>query len=254
MIDSHAHLEMLKDLPAVLDNARQAGVKQIVTIGTDLPSSRKASILAKSHQHVFHTIGLHPHDAKVSLAPGYWREFEKLVEARPPVAIGECGLDFFRNLSAADDQRKAFIRQIEIALNFKLPIVVHDRDAHQETVDMLRQYGADKVGGVLHCFSGDLGIARQVVDLGFYLGIPGVITYPQNQSLRDLVQEVPEERLLLETDCPYLTPQPLRGKKNQPAYMLHTAKALAEALNKSLEQTITITSRNTARLFNLPEA
>lgn len=253
MIDSHAHLEMLKDLSAVLENARQAGVKQIVTIGIDLASSRKASILAKTYDNVFHSIGLHPHDAKKASAPKFWDDFCQLVETRPPVAIGECGLDYFRNLSAADEQRKAFARQIEIALKYNLPLVVHDREAHKETVKILRDNHASKVGGVLHCFSGDVDMALAVVDMGFYLGIPGVITYAKNQSLRDLVKKVPPERLLLETDCPFLSPEPMRGQKNQPAYMRHTAMALAKALERSLEETMELTSNNTRRLFGLPE-
>ncbi len=251
MIDSHAHLEMLPNLPLALKNADEAGVKRIISIGIDLASSRKASVLAKTHDNVFHTIGLHPHDAAKAGAPNFWQEFKALVEARPPVAIGECGLDYFRNLSAAREQRLAFARQIEIAIEYNLPLVVHDRDAHQETLQILRDNHAQKIGGVLHCFSGDLDLALKVVGLGFYLGIPGVITYAKNQTLRELVKQVPKERLLLETDCPFLSPEPMRGKKNEPAFMLHTAQTLAKALDMSLQATISLTAANAVRLFGL---
>ncbi|MDR1397286.1 MAG: TatD family hydrolase, partial [Desulfarculales bacterium] len=222
MTDSHAHLEMLKDLPQALINAKQAGVRRIVTVGTDLSSSRKASVLAGRHEHVFHTIGLHPHEAGACAQPGFWNDFRELAIARPPRAIGECGFDFFRNLSPPQLQSQAFAGQIEIALELGLPLVVHDREAHRETLDMLKATDARRVGGVLHCFSGDLAMAEEVLSLGFYLGIPGVITYKKNQSLRDLVKLTPPDRLLLETDCPFLSPEPKRGQQNQPAYMAYT--------------------------------
>jgi TatD DNase family protein len=254
LIDSHAHLEMLKNLPEVLSSARQAGVRQIVTIGTDLPSSRKASVLAGRHEHVFHSIGLHPHEAGACVRPGFWDDFRELAAARPPRAIGECGFDFFRNLSSPRLQRQAFAGQIEIALELGLPLVVHDREAHQDTLDMLKSSGARRVGGVLHCFSGDLVMAEEVLALGFYLGIAGVVTYKKNQSLRDLVKLVPPDRLLLETDCPFLSPEPKRGQQNQPAYMAYTAAALAEALGMNHDEVIALTSANAVRLFNLPES
>jgi TatD DNase family protein len=244
---------MLKNLPEVLHGAAEAGVRQMVTIGTDLPSSRQAAVLAKRHGHVFHTIGLHPHSARECAAPGFWDEFRRLAAARRPVAIGECGFDFFRNLSPPEAQRQAFAGQIEVALELGLPLVVHDRQAHRETLDLLKKMEAGRVGGVLHCFSGDLAMAGEVLALGFYLGIPGVITYKKNQELRELVKELPLDRLLLETDCPFLTPEPKRGKPNQPAYLLYTARALAAALDMELSELITLTSANTSRLFNLPE-
>jgi TatD DNase family protein len=254
LIDSHAHLEMLKDLKEIFANAERAGIKRIVTIGTDLPSSRQAAVLAGRHRQVFHTIGLHPHSARECAAPGFWKEFRQLAAARPPVAVGECGFDFFRNLSKPEEQRQAFAGQIEVALELDLPLVVHDRQAHRETLNLLKAMEAQRVGGVLHCFSGELPMAEEVVKLGFYLGIPGVITYTKNQALRDLVTAVPRDRLLLETDCPFLSPEPKRGQPNQPAYLIYTAKVLAQALNLDLAGLIALTSANTSRLFNLPEA
>jgi TatD DNase family protein len=253
LIDSHAHLEMLKNLPEIMAKARQAGIKQMVTIGTDLPSSRQAAVLAGRHPQVFHTIGLHPHSARECETPGFWDEFRQLAAARPPVAIGECGFDFFRNLSKPQAQRQAFAGQIEVALELGLPLVVHDRQAHSETVSLLKAMQAPRVGGVLHCFSGDLAMAEEVTGLGFYLGIPGVITYKKNQALRDLVKAAPLDRLLLETDCPFLTPEPKRGQPNQPAYLIYTAQVLAQALAMDLDELIALTSANSARLFNLPE-
>jgi TatD DNase family protein len=251
LIDSHAHLEMLESAAIALEEAARAGVKKIISIGVDLSSSRKASILAKKYPNVYHSVGLHPHDAATAAVPGFWREFRQLVEARPPVAIGECGLDYFRNLSAAREQRQVFIRQIEVAREYNLPLVIHDREAHQDVLAIMRDYGAGQTGGVLHCFSGDLDMAQQVLSMGFYLGIAGVITYKKNAGLRSLAAQAPKERLLLETDCPYLAPEPLRGRKNQPAYIRYTAQTLAEAWGLPLPATIAQTTANSERLFNL---
>lgn len=250
-IDSHAHLDLLPDLPGVLAAARQAGVEQIVTIGVDLESSRAATNLAAAHTQVFASVGLHPHDAEQA-DESYWRELEALARQSRPVAIGECGLDFYRDLSPRAAQRAAFARQIALALEHNLPLVVHDREAHAETAAMLTEHDAGRVGGVLHCFSGDLDLARQVLDLGFSLGVTGVITYKNAQALRDLVRLAPAERLLIETDCPYLTPEPWRGKPNQPAYVARTCAGLAQALGRPLAEVAALTTANARRVFALP--
>lgn len=250
-IDSHAHLDLLPDLPAVLAAAHQAGVEQIVTIGVDLASSRAAVALAAAQAQVFASVGLHPHDAEQADA-AYWRELETLARQARPVAIGECGLDFYRDLSPRSAQFEAFARQIALARELNLPLVVHDRQAHAETAALLAEHDAGQVGGVLHCFSGDLDLARKVLDLGFSLGVTGVITYKNAQALRDLVRLAPIERLLIETDCPYLTPEPWRGKPNQPAYVARTCAGLAQALERPVEEVAALTTANARRLFALP--
>lgn len=253
LIDSHAHLDMLKDHSGALSRAADSQVVQIVTIGIDLATSQKAASLAKEHAQVFNTVGLHPHDASQAKQDGYWDQMKKLAQDSGAVAIGECGLDYYRNLSPKDDQRHAFTTQIELARELKIPLVIHDRDAHEEVVATLRQMNAQDVGGVVHCFSGDLAMARQVIEMGFSIGITGTITFPKNQELRDLVQQVPLDRLLVETDCPFLSPVPYRGKPNEPSYVVHTARALAQALDISFEELAAATRANTRRVFNLPE-
>ncbi len=252
LIDSHAHLDMLDDPAAALEQARQAGVVQVVTIGIDLTSSRAAARLAAEHEEVFHTVGVYPHDAGKT-DQHTWSQLKRLAHRGGAVAIGECGLDYFRNYSPKQDQRRAFARQIELALELGLPLVIHDRDAHQEVARTLRESGAEKVGGIVHCFSGDLAMAEQVLELGFHLGVTGTITFPKNQALRDLVKRVPPERLVVETDCPFLTPVPHRGRPNQPAYVRYAAQELARCLEMSEDELCRLVCANTRRVLGLPE-
>lgn len=252
LIDSHAHLDMLDDLEGVLARAAKAGVAQIVTIGVDLASSQAAAALAARLPHVHATVGLHPHDAQQA-DEAYFAQMKALALESRAVAIGECGLDFYRDLSPRVAQRRAFARQIELALELGLPLVIHDREAHQETADTLKAHGAQRVGGVLHCFSGDLSLARQVLDLGFSLGITGTITYKNASALRELVALVPRERLHLETDCPFLSPLPHRGQPNEPAYLPLANAALAQALGITPQECAALTTANTRRLYRLPD-
>ncbi|MFH1033204.1 MAG: TatD family hydrolase [Pseudomonadota bacterium] len=254
LIDSHAHLDLLPDLGAALERAAGAGVAQIVTIGVDLASSQAAAGLAQAHAQVFASVGLHPHDAAQAQGEDYFRQMRELALTSAAVAIGECGLDYFRDRSPRPLQAQAFARQIELALELNLPLVVHDRDAHEPCAAMLAEQHAERVGGVLHCFSGDLDLARRVLDLGFHLGVTGVVTYKNAGALRELVRLVPIERLLLETDCPYLTPSPKRTGKpdNEPAYLPYTCAALAQALGRAPEEVAALTTANTRRLFGLP--
>jgi TatD DNase family protein len=200
---------------------------------------------------VFYTVGLHPHEA-AEANEALWTEMEELARAGAR-AIGECGLDYYRDLSPRPAQGEAFARQIDLARRLKLPLVIHDRDAHAQTVAMLQQHQAQEVGGVFHCFSGDLGLAREALDLGFMLGVTGTITYPKNEALRALVKEVPRSRLVIETDCPYLTPVPHRGKKNEPAFVAYTNAGLAQALGIDPAECAALTTANARRLYNLPE-
>ncbi len=253
LFDSHAHLDLLDDAPQAMQRARAAGVTGVATIGVDMASSAKAAALAAQFDGVCFSVGLHPHDAAQAQGESYWREMESLAR-QGAAAIGECGLDFFRDRSPRHIQRQVFARQIELALKLDLPLIIHDRDAHAEVADMLGSHGADKVGGVLHCFSGDLALAKQVLDLGFMIGITGTVTYPKNQALRDLAKTVPLSRLVIETDCPYLTPVPHRGKRNEPAYLPLTCGGLAQALGKEPAQVAAQTTANARRLYRLPEA
>jgi TatD DNase family protein len=252
LIDSHAHLDLLREPRAALERARQSGVEQIITIGIDLASSQKAANFADREPGVFCTVGLHPHDASQG-RDSLWPKMKILARQAGAVGIGECGLDFFRNRSPRAAQMKAFAEQIEMARELELPLVIHDREAHEDVIAMLREHQAQEVGGVVHCFSGGMEEARQVLDLGFYLGITGTITYPKNDILRQVARFAPKERLLVETDCPFLTPVPKRGQPNEPAYVSYTAQALALVLEMEPGQAALTFTRNTRRLFNLPQ-
>ena len=251
LIDSHAHLEMKEfnpDREEVIVRARQAGVSCIVTVGTNLALSRKALSLARQYENIYATIGVHPHD----VARADSKTFDDLCEiARDPkvVAYGEIGLDFFRNISPREKQIEMFNRQLELAVQLKLPVIIHDRDAHEQTLRMVKASGVRR--GVFHCFSGDYSMARQCIDLGFYISIPGVVTFNNAKTIQDVAQRVPLSSLLLETDAPYLTPIPHRGKRNEPSFIINTAKKVAEIKGLPWEEVADVTARNTMNLFGI---
>lgn len=251
LIDTHAHLDLLEDPLAAFGRAKEAGVGQIITVGIDLESSRRAADFSRDLLGVFCTVGLHPHEA-AKASPDLWAELKLLALTVSAVAVGECGLDFYRDLSPRHLQREVFAAQIELAKDLGLPLVVHDRDAHSEVLNTLAKSGAERVGGVVHCFSGDATLAEELVSLGFSLGITGVITYKKSDELRALVKKVPLTKLLIETDCPYLSPEPYRGKPNEPSYITHTHQALAKALGITPEEVASVTTDNARRLFSLP--
>jgi TatD DNase family protein len=251
LIDSHAHLEMKEfnpDREEVIERARQAGVSYIVTVGTNLAQSRKALSLARQHENIYATVGVHPHD----VARADSKTFDDLCEiARDPkvVAYGEIGLDFFRNISPREKQIEMFNLQLELAVQLKLPVIIHDRDAHEQTLRMVKASGVRR--GVFHCFSGDYSMARQCIDLGFYISIPGVVTFDNAKTIQDVAQRVPLSSLLLETDAPYLTPAPHRGKRNEPSFIINTAKKVAQIKGLPWEEVADVTARNTMNLFGI---
>ncbi|HEY6874082.1 MAG TPA: TatD family hydrolase [Geobacteraceae bacterium] len=256
LIDTHAHIDgrdFLPDFSDMLNRAKEAGLSHIVTVGADLESSRAAARLAEQHDHIYCAVGIHPHDAERVTEKCYETIRELATGHAKVVAIGEIGLDFYRDRSPRDDQERVFRRFIRMARELSLPVIVHDRDAHQRVMAILREERAADVGGVLHCFSGDLRMARDCVDMGFYLSIPGTVTYASNEQLREVVRGTKIEHLLLETDCPYLTPVPHRGKRNEPAYMRITAEKVAELKGLSLEDVGRITSLNARRLFGIDQ-
>ncbi|HKJ05093.1 MAG TPA: TatD family hydrolase [Geopsychrobacteraceae bacterium] len=253
LIDTHAHLDgsqFNQDREETIARAHESGISKILTVGCDLESSQSSIDLAAKHKDIYAAVGIHPHDsAKCNeTAIDRLREMQKQPKV---VAIGEIGLDFFRNLAPRDKQREAFRRQIRLAKEVGKPIIVHDRDAHDEVLQMLREENAASVGGVLHCFSGDLKMARACIELGFYLSFPGTITYPKNEEVRDIVRAISIDRMLVETDCPYLSPQKFRGKRNEPAYVRYTAEKIAEVKSLSIEDVARVTSRNAFDLFGI---
>ncbi|MEQ8176210.1 MAG: TatD family hydrolase [Syntrophomonadaceae bacterium] len=254
-IDSHAHIQdekLIGDVPKIIDNAHQAGVDNIICVGYDYESSCQAVELARRYPEVYAVIGVHPHDAK-TLQKDIMAKLYELGRDPRVVAIGEMGLDFYRDLSPREVQRQAFREQIKLARELYKPIVIHDRDAHQEVADIIKQEKAGLNGGVLHCYSGNLPLALELMKEGFYISLAGPLTYKNARKTQEVAARVTLERILIETDCPYLTPEPLRGKRNEPAYVIHTAKKLAELRSKSVEEIGYITSLNTRRVFRLTE-
>jgi TatD DNase family protein len=251
LIDSHAHLEMREfdhDREEVIGRARAAGVNYIVTVGTNLNLSRKAVALATRHDNIFATIGIHPHDAG-KIGNNTYDELKKLAGEKKIVAYGEIGLDFFRNVTPQKQQIERFGEQLQLAKELHLPVIIHDRDAHDQSLEMVKSSGIRR--GVFHCFSGDIAMARKCLDLGFYLSVPGVVTFDKSQMLQDVVRKIPIDFLLLETDCPYLTPVPHRGQRNEPSFLVHTARKMAELKGLSVEEIIQTTAENTQSLFHL---
>ncbi len=254
LVDSHAHLDggqFSADLDAVVSRATDNDVEYILTVGCDLESSRKSIDLALRYPNIYASVGIHPHDAVTADDAAIDQLREMAASIDKVVAIGETGLDFYRDRSPRPVQREAFRKQIRLARELNLPLIIHDRDAHDEVIAILKDENAQGVGGVLHCFSGDLKMARACVDMGFYISFPGTLTYPKNDELRDIARALPIDVAMVETDCPYLSPQKWRGKRNEPAYVRSTAELLAEIKGLTFDDVARVTSLNTHRLFGI---
>ena len=251
-IDTHAHIQMSEfdlDRDEALGRAETSRIELIITVGYHLDASRKAVEAAQRYSHVYASVGVHPHDAKHydDATEGALRN---LAKGPKVVAIGEAGLDFFRDRSPRPAQVEEFRRQIRIARELDLPLIVHDRDAHLETMRILEEEQAETV--VLHCFSGDLTMAEEAWARGYYTSIAGPVTYPKNEVLREVARKARPDRLVLETDCPYLPPQAVRGQRNEPGHLLHTAQEVARLREVSLDELGRLTTGNARRLFRLP--
>ncbi len=252
LIDSHAHIyyrDYDADFEEMLQRATDAGVAAILVVGTDIESSRESVALAEKYPQMYAAVGIHPHDAGAVTEECYQTIRELALSSSKVVAIGEIGLDFYRDRSPRDVQETVFRRLLRLANELKKPVIIHDRDAHQQVLDCLRQEGAHR--GVLHCFSGDAAMAAEAIGMGFYISIPGTITYPGNNSLREVVRVASIDRMLVETDCPYLTPVPYRGKRNEPAYVRLAAERLAEVKGLMLDDVARITTKNVRDLFGI---
>lgn len=261
LVDSHCHIhdrEFDRDREAVLERGRKAGVSAFVAIGTDLDSSWRAVDLADSHSDVYAAVGVHPHDAK-HLDERTLGALERLADSPKVVALGEIGLDFHRNLSPPDVQLEAFRRQLELASRLSLPVVVHSRDADEQTFDILAAYEEqalpdwpkDRPLGVMHCFAGDLSLALRYIQIGFMLSISGSCTYPKAERVCAVAGGIPLRWMAVETDSPYLAPQPHRGRRNEPAYLVDTVARIADLRGDSFDNVAGRTAVGTAWLFGL---
>ena len=254
-VDTHCHLDMeayQPDLDAVIALAAQHGVTRIITIGIDVPSSQRAVALADHYPNVYATVGIHPHDA-LQATPAALDALAELAQHPFVVGYGEIGLDYAKQYAPRDVQLKAFADQLHLAKQLKLPVVIHDREAHEDVRDLLRSVGPFPARGVMHCFSGNQELAREMVDSGLYLSIPGVATFANADMLREVIRTVDLDCLLLETDGPFLAPVPYRGKRNEPKLMLYTAQLVADLKQITLEEVARATTANAVRLFHLPE-
>ena len=260
LIDTHAHLDLPQfdaDRAAVVERAQAAGVEVIVNAGADMDSSRRAVALAEQYPEVYAGVGVHPHDAK-QVDGDALAALRELARQPKVVAVGEIGLDFYRNLSPQDVQRRAFQAQLAWAARLGKPVIIHDREAHAEVLKALTSWAAGLAGsplagrvGVLHSFSGDLLMAKRAIDLGFYISISGPVTYQSARRLAEIVQALPLNRLLIETDCPYLTPHPHRGKRNEPAYVRLVAEKIADIKGLTVDMVAAATTANARLLFEL---
>jgi len=253
LIDSHAHLDMEEfneDLETVIERAVEGGVERIITIGIDLESSIKAIDIANRYSFIYATAGVHPHDADRA-TDEVLTELQNLAKNKRIVAWGEIGLDFFRNRSPREKQIEAFKTQLEIAYDLDLPVIIHNREADKETIEILKAHRNGIHKGVIHCFSSDYETALTFMDMGFYISIPGVVTFTNASKLKDVAKRIPLDRMIVETDCPFLAPVPKRGKRNEPLFVTHTARVIADLRGISFEELAEITTRNSKTLYNI---
>jgi TatD DNase family protein len=219
-------------------------------VGTEKRDWMRALEIAHSNPSVYAILGVHPHNAK-EIDDQTYPTLRGLCRNEKVKAYGEIGLDFYRNLSPRGVQLKRFREQIGLARELRLPIVVHDREAHQETLEILKSEKAEECGGIIHCFSGDYEMAKVCIDMGFYISVPGSITFKNAESFREIVKKIPWESLLIETDAPFLTPEPFRGKRNEPSYVRYTAQKVAEIKKVSFEKVAEVTTENALRVYRL---
>ncbi|MBP7693200.1 MAG: TatD family hydrolase, partial [Anaerolineales bacterium] len=250
LVDTHCHLDFEQfdpDREAVLARAREAGVTRIIIPGVDLAACRRAVALAEREPEVYAAVGIHPNSIE-DLTPAGWVELRELVKHPKVVGIGEIGIDLYWRKMSLTDQEAAFRAQVRLADEAGKPVIVHDRDAHAEVMAVLQDLRPAR-GGVLHAFSGDQRMAEAALELGWYLGVDGPVTYKKNDALRAVFAAAPLERVLVETDAPYLTPQPRRGQRNEPAYVRWVVEKVAELRGISMTAAAAATTRNAARLF-----
>lgn len=253
LVDSHAHLEMpefKKDLDLVIKRARDSGVEYIFTVGTERKDWSKAIEIGKKYPFIFVILGVHPHNAK-DIDEETYPILMELCRNEKVKALGEIGLDFFRNLSAREIQIKRFREQISLAKEINLPIVIHDRDAHDEILEIMESERAEECRGAIHCFSGDYEMAKKCIDMGFYISIPGSITFKNASRLIEIVKKIPLEYIIIETDSPFLTPEPFRGKRNEPGFVRLVAQRISEIKNVPYEKVSEVTSENALKIFGI---
>lgn len=251
LIDSHCHLDFPnfeKDFDAVLARAQKIGVTKFVNPGVDLASSKRAIALADSYENIFVAVGFHPSEAE-KLSFDNFIALEKMAENSKVVAIGEIGLDFFKNQNSQKIQIEVFEKQLELAQKLDLPVIIHSREADAEIFEVLEKF--PKIRGVFHCFGGDWSFAEKVLVKGFLIGLTGIVTFPNAVNVREVAEKIPLEKLLIETDAPFLAPQKFRGKRCEPAFVYEVAAEIAKIKNLPLEKVVEQTTINAEKLFGI---
>jgi len=254
--DAHCHIDTNHfdgDRLATLKRAKEAGVSQMVTVGCDIENAKRALGLAKTHAHVFSTAGIHPHEAGNS-ENDFDSALTEILKHPKCVAVGECGLDYFYDKSPRQRQREVFSKQIALARSINKPLVIHVRDAWEDCLQMLSTENARDAGGMIHCFSGEWEHAKRALDLGFMISIPGIVTFKKSGALPEVIPKIPDDRLLVETDSPFLAPSPHRGKRNEPAFVVHTLEKVAELRDRSVEEIATLTTTNAKRFYKINQS
>ena len=252
LIDSHCHLnfpEFEGDLDACLERARNLGVRGFLTVNTKLSQSLDLQKIADTYQNIWCSVGVHPHDAEEHDHDTLMQDIENLCAHEKVVALGETGLDYYYDNSPRDLQKKAFSIHLEAAQKLGLPVIIHTRDADEDTIQIIDEHD-QQVQGVFHCFSGTLDLCKAALDRGFYISLSGIVTFKKADVLRDVAKYVPLDRLLVETDAPYLAPLPHRGKRNEPAFVTHTAELVSEIKTVSYPKLCDVTTENFFALFS----
>lgn len=253
LIDSHVHLDDKRfdgDRDILIENLKSNNIEMVINIGADLETSVASVDLANKYGNIYAAVGVHPHSAK-EVNTMVMEQLKDLASNEKVVAIGEIGLDFYYDNSPRDLQRKWFIEQLKLAKKLDLPVIIHTRDAAGETFDILKNNQNGNVRGVLHCYSGSPEMALEYVKMGFHISLGGPVTFKNARVVREVAEAVPIDKLLIETDCPYLTPEPYRGKRNEPMYVKYVAEKIAEIKKVSYEELVKTTNSNTKELFGI---
>ncbi len=253
LFDTHVHLndkQFEEDLEEVIQRTKEAGVSNVVVVGFDRPTITRAMELVDGYDFIYAAVGWHPVDA-IDMTDEDLNWIEKLAAHPKVVAIGEMGLDYHWDKSPKEIQKDVFRKQIKLAKKVKLPIIIHNREATADIIEILKEENAHEVGGIMHCFSGSAEIAKECVEMNFYISLGGPVTFKNAKKPKEVTAEIPLDRLLIETDCPYLAPHPFRGKRNEPAYVKLVAEQIAEIKEITYEEVAEATTRNAKKLFGI---
>lgn len=253
LFDTHVHLNAEQyedDLQEVINRALEKGVQNMVVVGFDEPTIKKAIQIAETYDFIYASVGWHPVDA-IDMTDEHLAWIEELAQHPKVVALGEMGLDYHWDKSPKEVQKDVFRRQIRLACKVNLPIIIHNRDATEDVVTILKEEHVEEVGGIMHCFTGSIEVAKQCMDMNMYISFGGPVTFKNAKKPKEVAAELPLDKLLIETDCPYLTPHPFRGKRNEPGYVSYVAEQIAELKGITYEELADITTANAKKLFGI---